>query len=499
MTHPFSRRTLLGAAAIGATFPVLDMTAQSTPIAREVVDELVIDLPSEPVNIHPARAYSDIEWSIVHSVFDALIGFDSEGTLRPIAAKRFDLVDDVTWEVSLRPGMLFHDGSAVTSASIVRGFDLISGSDSQVSDVFGVIESVDEVDDLTASITVSAPSPWLPAQMAAWHVLVPEEFNSEQPVGSGPYAFDEWTRGEGISLRRHGDYTPAAAKGVAIAETVTYHFVPEATTRSSNLLSGSTDIASFLPVDVIAAIDGDGIELKTTAVAGSWFIRIANDAAPFDDARVRQALNLALDLDAFVGTLVHEGSERLATIYPGPVAMGFDPDLAPYTYDPDTAKALLEEAGYGDGIQARMEISSKESQPVSEAIIAQWAEVGVKVELVVSDMGSFNATWTDPEAPELRMATWSPLFDPSTLLNLVFWSDGVLSRYNNPTADELIAEGGSLLEKTEREEAYRALGNELHTDAAAVFLWNLVNVAGVSERAAAWTPRPDQWLLALAR
>jgi peptide/nickel transport system substrate-binding protein len=179
--------------------------------------------------------------------------------------------------------------------------------------------------------------------------------------------------------------------------------------------------------------------------------------------------------------------------------MGFDPDLAPYEYDPDAAKSLLEEAGYGDGIQARLEISSDASQAVGEALIGQWAEVGITVELEVSDLASFNATWTDSEAPQLRMATWSPLFDPSTLLNLVFWSEGVLSRYSNTAADDLIGQGGSLLEEEARREAYIALGHELHTDAAAVFLWNLINVAGVSEKAAAWTPRPDQWLLALAR
>ncbi len=499
MPKTLSRRTLMGAAALGAAMPVVDMTAQSTPVVSEVVEALVIDLPSEPVNIHPARAYSDIEWSIVHSVFDALIGFDAEGTLRPVAAERFEAVDDVTWEVTLREGMVFHDGSPVTSAAVVRGFDLITGSDSLVADVFGVVESVEEVDDLVARIKVAAPSPWLPAQMASWHVLVPEGFNPEQPVGSGPYVFDSWERGEAITLTRNDEYVPAAAKGVAIAESVTYRFVPEATTRVSNLLSGNTDIASFLPVDVLNAADGDNVQLKTSAVAGSWFIRIATDAAPFDDARVRQALNLALDLDAFVGTLVSEGSQRLATIYPGPVSMGFDPDLSPFAYDPDAARALLAESGYGDGLTARLEVSSVASQAVSEAIIGQWAEVGVDVELVVSDIATFNATWADPEAPQLRMATWSPLFDPSTLLNLVFWSDGVLSRYNNPTADELISQGGSLLDEEERREAYRALGEELHADAAAVFLWNLVNTAGVSNNATAWTPRPDQWQLALAR
>lgn len=493
-----NRRALVGAGIAASLAPKVMGAVQSTPVASELADRIVIDLPAEPVNIHPAKAYSDLEWAIVHSIFDALIGFDDEGELRPIAAETFDLVDDLTWEVTLRSGLTFHDGSPVTSAAIVRGFDLITGSDSLVSDVFGVVESVEEVDELSARISVSVPSPWLPAQMASWHVLVPENFDPAEPIGSGPFRFDGWSLGEEVSLSRFVEYQPSATKGAAIADSVAYHFVPDDTTRISNVLSGSTDIAGFLPIDSLAAFQGNTGALRHAPVAGTWFIRIATDAAPFDDARVRQALNLALDLDSFVGVLVHEGCQRLASLYPGEVSMGFDPDLAPYAYDPDAARALLEEAGYADGLTVQLEAASDASLAVCEAIIGQWAEVGIDAELVLSDLGAFNANWADPEAPVLRMASWSPMFDPSTLLNLVWQSEGVLSRTDNPEIDELIALGGSVFGE-EREEAYRELGSVMHDDASAVFLWNLLHVAAVTEKAEAWTPRPDQWIMALAR
>lgn len=493
----FNRRTLL-AAAIAAPFaPQIAAALQGTPAAVEVVERVIIDLPSEPVTIHPARAYRDIDWAVVHSIFDALVGFDAEGELRPIAAESFELIDDVTWEVTLRSGLVFHDGSPVTSAAILRGFDLITGSDSLVSDVFGIVESVEEVDDLTARIQVHAPSPWLPAQMASWHVLIPQDFSPEQPIGSGPYVFEHWNVGEDIALRRFTEYQSSATKGTAIAENVTYHFVPEATTRISNVLSGSSDIASFLPIDALGAFDSGEATLRHEQVAGSWFIRIATDTAPFDDARVRRALNLALDLDSFVGVLVHEGSERLASLYPK-VGMGFDNNLPAYAYDPEQAQALLAEAGYEDGLDVTLEATADASVLVCEALIGQWAEVGVRVELVLSDAGAFNANWADPAAPVLRMASWSPMFDPSTLLNLAWHSEGVLSRYSNPHADELIDLGGSVFGE-ERVQAYQELGTLMHDDAAAVFLWSLMHVAAITENAESWAPRPDQWIMALAR
>lgn len=493
-----NRRLLIGAGLATPFAPVVASALQSTPDVGNLADRIVIDLPAEPVNIHPAMAYSDLEWAIVHSIFDALIGFDSEGVLRPIAADSFELIDDLTWEVKLRPGMMFHDGTEVTSAAIVRGFDLITGSESLVSDVFGVVQSADEIDDLTARINVAAPSPWLPAQMASWHVLVPESFDPKQPVGSGPYRFGSRSLGEEITLTRFEDYQPGATKGTAVAENVTYHFVPEVTTRISNVLSGSTDIASFLPVDSLPALEQGDVTLRHAEVAGTWFIRIAMDTSPFDDARVRRALNLALDLDAFVGVLVHDGCQRLASLYPGLVSLGFDPDLAPYAYDPDAARALLEEAGYGDGLDVRLEAASDASVAVLEALVGQWAEVGINVELVLSDLGTFNASWSDSEAPVLRMASWSPMFDPATLLNLVWHSGGILSRTDNAEIDELISVGGSTFGE-ERESAYRELGHVMHSDASAVFLWNLMHVAAVSDNAQAWTPRPDQWIMALSR
>lgn len=493
-----NRRLFIGAGLAMPFLPKLAASHQSTPVVGEIADRVVIDLPAEPVNIHPAKAYSDLEWTIVHSIFDALVGFDGEGVLSPIAAESFELVDDLNWEVRLRPGLTFHDGSPVTSAAIVRGFDLVTGSDSLVSDIFGVIDSVEVVDDLTARITVTTPSPSLPTQMASWHVLAPEDFDPAEPIGSGPYRFDGWDLGEQITLSRFEDYQPVATKGVAIANSVVYHFVPEATTRISNVLSGSTDIASFLPIDALSAFEEGSASLRLAEVAGTWFIRIAMDTPPFDDVRVRQALNLALDLESFVGVLVHDGSERLASLYPGPLSLGFDAGLAPYPYDQDAARSLLEEAGYGDGLSVTLEAASDASIAVLEALAGQWAAVGIDTDIVLSDLGAFNANWADPEAPALRMASWSPLFDPATLLELVWHSEGVLSRTSNPEIDELIQAGGSSFGK-ERELAYRELGTVMHNDASAVFLWNLMHVAAVSEKAEAWTPRPDQWIMALSR
>lgn len=501
-----TRRTMIavgGAGALGLLAPWMQVTARQGTPEIELVGELVIDLSGDPVSIDPAFAYSPRDWSIVHAIYDGLVGIGEDGTVQPLAAETFEAVDELTFEAKLREGLTFHDGSPVTAGAAIRGIEYLQGSDSQVRDLFGSISEVERVDDLTVRIVSDSPSPWLPAQMAVWHVLLPEGYNEEslssKPTGSGPYRFVSWEQGSQITLERFSEYQPAEVKGVPIADRVVYRFVPEASTRVADLLSGSADIVVEVPLDQHEVVGSGGATIVSTPIAGSAWIRIATDTAPFDDIRVRQALNMALDVEAIAKVLVSTEAQRLASLHPDERSMGFNPDLAPYAYDPDEARALLEEAGHGDGIDVVFEITTAVPQAMAEAMVAQWAEVGIRAELQVSELAQFNATWADPSAPALRMATWRPLYDPYTLLSLVFASEGYLSRYDNPEADKLIASASTETDPEKRAALYQKLAAVMHEDAPVVFLWNLVESYGVTEEASAWDPRGDEYVLPLAR
>jgi ABC-type transport system substrate-binding protein len=308
-----------------------------------------------------------------------------------------------------------------------------------------------------------------------------------------------WEKGSRIELEQFPDYQPNPAKGTALASKVTYRFVPEASTRVADVVSGATQLASEIPLDQHGAVESGGGTIVSAPVVGSAWIRIATDTKPFDDFRVRQALNLALDVDEIAQVFISEESHRLASIHPDERSMGFDPALAPYAYDPEQARALLAEAGHEDGLDVVFEMTTAASQAMTEAISAQWADVGIRAELQVSEYAAFNANWADPEAPALKMSTWSPLYDPHTLLNLVFAGEGYLSRYDNADANTLIASAGEEADPEARAELYRQLAAVMHEDAAAIFLWNLVASYGVREEATSWQPRGDEYVLPLSR
>jgi peptide/nickel transport system substrate-binding protein len=463
-------------------------------------NELEIDMAGGPDNLDPALARSVRDWTIIHSIYDSILDLTNDGSLAPLAAERFGSVDDLTWEIMLRNGLTFHDGTPVGADAVERGISHVQRSEGPAARNFSVIESVVLVDDLTARIVTSSPAPWLPSQLAVWLVLFPEGATADTfetaPVGSGPYRFVSRSAGEDILLERNPDYDAASVKGTALAETVRYRFVPEATTRIANLASGSANLIDSLPSDQGQAVIDSGGEVVEAPVLGTSFLRLVNDVPPFDDPLVRQALNHAIDVDTIGAALVSDQSRRLASLFPDERAIGFDPDLAPFAFDPDRARQLLAEAGYGDGFDTRLQYIGGSVDDVMQAIAANLADVGIQVSIETTELAMFNGSWQDPDSAPLRYVTWRPVYDPHTLLSLMFASTGPLSRYADEGADDLIGSAAMEVDANERAAIYRELGRYFQESPPAVFLWNLTASYGVRDFGEGWEPRGDEYVIA---
>ncbi|MDQ3044400.1 MAG: ABC transporter substrate-binding protein, partial [Chloroflexota bacterium] len=373
---------------------------------------------------------------------------------------------------------------------------------SQVAGNFQVIDEARIIDPYTVHFILSAPAPWLPAQMAAWLVMLPPDYAADpandfasRPVGTGPFRFLAWDRGERVSLEANLDYFAASPKGQPLASGVEFRFVPEAGTRVADLLSGGTDLVVTVPVDQVAAVENGDAEVVSQALSGTAFVRIATDFAPFADARVRQALNYAVDVEAIIAALQAGNGSRLANLYPDERGLGFDPELAPYSYDPDRARSLLAEAGFSDGFDTSLEYATAERQEVVEAIAGQLEDIGVRVELQRVETATFNQTWSAPTSAPLRFVTWRPLFDPYTLLGLVVATEGFLSRHENPEVQELIDAAAVETDDEARDSLYRELGVVLHEQPAAIYLYNLTELYGVTAAVANWEPRADGYVI----
>lgn len=509
LKHRVGRRALLGGAGMlgftlgGGRIVSGQGTPGTIPAPSNLPEELIIDLSGPPDNLDPALSYSVFDWSIMHSVYDSLLDFGEDGELVPLAAESFTTDDAMTFHVTLRAGMLFHDGTPVTTSAINRAVEHLKAADSQISDLFRGITEVREIDALIAEIVTEEPSAWLPSQIAVWLVLFPETATPETlattPVGSGPYRFEAYDTGTSITLLRNENYMRESPKGMPLAERVVFRFVPESSTRVADLTTGTAHLISSVPNDQLGEIEASGNIALTTPILGTTFVRIATDTPPFDDPRVRRALNHAVDVDSIVEVLVGPDARRLASFFPDPRGLGFDESLPPFAYDPGLARQLLEEAGVGEGFDAEIQLTSTSPTDVVEVIVANLAEVGIRLDIVLTDLAAFNQAWPDPAAPALRYATWRPLYDPHTFLSLVVDSAGFLSRHENARVDELIRAAEVEPEPDARATLYKELGIVLQDEPAAIYLWNVTSNYGVTETFSDWSPRGDEYILPLSR
>ena len=509
--YRLSRRALLrGAALTGLALPVRRLgsgiiAAQGSP-GPASGSALAIDLPSEPPSLDPAIVYDANGWSVVHSIYDSLVQYGGDGKLEPLLAESLTLLDPLTYEVKLRRDVLFHNGEPFDARSVAFSVAHIvdPSTKSQVAENFKVITAVEEIDPHTAHLKLARPAPWLPAQMAAWLAMLPPEYAAgndfgAKPIGTGPYRFVEWQRGSQIVLEAEAaGYVGSPIKGDPIAARAVFRFVPEASTRVADLLAGTANLIRNVPVDQVEAVREGGAEVLVQPISGSAWVRIPTDVAPFDDVRVRQALNHAVDVDAIVEALLGGNGRRLANFFVEG-GLGYDPDLAPYAYDRERARALLAEAGHPDGFETQLAYTTAEREELVAAVAGQLAEVGVRAELQPVETATFNATWTDPAAAPLRFVTWRPLFDPYTLLSLLVSNQGFLSRHDNPNAQPLIDAGAGETDEAKRSEIYRELGRLLRDEPAAIYLYSLTALYGIATDVPRWTPRPDDYIIPTAR
>lgn len=482
----------------------IGLNHSASPLAQtplpDRVEQLVIDMPGAPDYWDPALTRSTRDWSILHSIYDSIVHLSESGEIVPLAAESVTTVDDQTLDIKLRNGLFFHDGSPVQSDAVRRGVEWVQQSEGPAAGNFSVISAVQEVDQLTARVVTSEPASWLLSQLAVWLVLFPAGMTTDSftsaPVGSGPYRFVSSSPGSDVVLERNPDYSWPSPKGFPIADRVVYRFVPESVTRIADLSTGQADLIQEIPIDQFQAVTDAGAEVVQTSVLGLSFLRIATDVAPFDDPRVCQALNYALDVQTIAEQLLSSEAKRLASLFPDARGIGFDPNLAPFVYDPDQARILLREAGVEDGFSVDFQFVSGEREDVIAAISGQLEETGISVTPIATDLATFNSQWQDPAAAPIRFVSWRPMFDPHTLLSLMFLSSGPLARYNDPEADAHIVAAAADTDPESRAARYRELARLMQLRPGAAYLWNLTSTFGVGESAAGWRPRADDYVIA---
>ncbi|HXA97664.1 MAG TPA: ABC transporter substrate-binding protein [Candidatus Dormibacteraeota bacterium] len=471
-------------------------------------DTVVYALQSDVQNWDPPNSVLRESVILGYHVFDHLAARDLKtGKVGPSLALSWKNVDDTTWEVKLRPNVKFHDGTPFGAKDVKATFDRVLNPENKLTarGNHAKIKSVEVVDDLTARFKTDGPYPVfverLTAQVMQSEKVIREkghEWMQENPIGTGPYKLLKWSKKQEHLLVRNEDYwgPKPAFKYVRI------RIIPEQATQIAELISGGVDVIKAVPPDQMDVINKSGqARTSTSPILRTAFIQLdqagRSGPNPFQDKRVRQAANLAVDIDAIIKHVLNGLGDRTATTV-NPMAFGFDASIKPYKQDLAQAKKLLAEAGYPNGL----EVGFMRTQPIvepgliqtSDAIVSDLVKAGIRTkQRMVGESGPFTNLVRDNKPDPMFEWSWGyySVFDADAILYDVMTCGQPYSYYCNKVMDDLVIQGRSTLDTKKRQEIYTKIQKLVLDDAAYLFKWGLRGIWGISSRIEYEAPRDE--------
>jgi peptide/nickel transport system substrate-binding protein len=483
--------------------------ALSWPMASSAEKVLRVGLTGlPPAKGNPYFTTGTTPYTFFTAMYDPLVQIDDAGSAHPWLALDWRAVNETTWVITLRPGVTFSNGEPFNAEAVKVSFDFLL-SDAAISQTVSrdidFIAAARALDDLTVEITTKTPHILLPRYLAGVHIVAPRQFTrlgldgfAHEPVGTGPFKVDRWEPEKiELSAFRGSWRAPMVDRMEALA-------LPEAVTRIQALETRRVDVATNIQPDDVGRLRDLGMRFhkrNPTRVMVVSFDVIKKDS-PFKDARVRQAMNYAVDRGAIVAGLLHGLTE--ATGQPAaPSAVGYVPDIKPYPYDPAKAKALLAEAGYPNGFSVIMEQAGGQlanDAAVAQQIAADLAQVGVKMEIQTITFPQVVKAMTVGPWKGHALATdyaTAPSLDMMRAFNRhsCGWA---APWFCDPAIEPKIAAADAAFDEARRTQLTQEVVRHYHEVAAALFLYPAVSLDGLSPRVTRWEPWNDNFMYHLA-
>jgi len=461
------------------------------------------------------------DWAIVatwvqSNISDCLVWRDRQsGQFIPWLAESVENVDPTTWRLKLRTGISFTNGEPFNAAAAKFTIDrILADPQALVYGQWTFIKEVRAVDDATLDIVTAAPEPAFMSRMAgtgcqvvppAYYQQVGKDGFGQQPIGLGPFSLVEFVKDDRVTLKANPSYW----RGGPQIDELVFRSIPEASTRVAELLQGGVDVVSSLPVQDVPRVEGDqNLALKRFLTAQTMILTLRagpsepmpDFAGPTTDPRVRQAIELAIDRQALVD-LVGGGVPTMTRVTP-PTPCS-DPELYDHAgeYDPERARALLQEAGYdGTPLTFHASLAFPMEKEVAETITAMLEEVGLTVDLQVMDTSAFREQIYVPyKNQELYLdALGNSFFDPWITVLSERSDRRERSGWSGPDADradQLIREAAVNMNPEQRCQQYVELQNLLRAANGGpfIYLYQMEDTMGLNKRVA-FEPSPDGFL-----
>ncbi|MBI0557810.1 ABC transporter substrate-binding protein [Pectobacterium parmentieri] len=485
--HSLLLLTLCAAGAITSVF------AAQVPAGVVLADkqELVRGNSSEPASLDPHKVESDVEGHIINDFFDNLVRVSDDGTIQPRLAERWDNKDNTVWTFHLRPDIKWSDGSPLTADDVVYSWRRL-GDPKTLSPYGSYIASmyvknaadimvgkkapdtlgIKALDSHTVEVTLERPLSYF-LEMSAYHVLVPlpkavlEKYPENWTqvghfVSSGPYTMSEWVVNERIVGKRNSQYWDDAH---TVINKVTYLPISSQAAELNRYKSGEIDITGLLsPVQFASLQKEYPQEVKVSPLLSTYFYQFNTQKPPFDDVRVRRALDLSLDKTVIAEKVMGMGQKPAYSLVPQNTG-GYtrqEPEWAGWTQEQRNAEAkkLLEEAGFNAKNPLRFNLlynTSESHLRVAIAANSMWKKnLGVEATLQNQEWKTMLDTIRTGNYEVVRYSWNGDYNEPSTFLEILqSGNSNNNSKFSNAEYDALLQKALTVDSRQERQGIYQ--------------------------------------------
>ncbi|MBM7539926.1 ABC transporter substrate-binding protein [Amphibacillus cookii] len=479
--------------------------------------DLVIAQLSDAVSLDPHGSNDTPSSNVAYNIYEALVVQDENMELQPGLATEWTMVDDLTWEFTLREGVTFHDGSEfnadVVKANIDRVLD--DAIASPRSFLYDMITDVVVVDDYTVQFETEYSFAPLPAHLAhngggmisgelieADYEAIedgeePGSVISNGPIGTGPFVFESWTSGSEIVLHRNDDYWGENAH----LDSITFKVVPEDSTRIAELETDAAHISDPLSPSDVARVEGsDGMHVNRQPSVSLSYIGFNAEKEPFDDPLVRQAISMAIDKDAIIdGIFDGAGIPAIGPIAPD--VFGYDDSISGLEYDVEEAKALLAEAGYEDGFSTTLWTNDqRERVDMATYVQAELENIGIDVDIEIMEWGAYLENTAAGEHDMFVLGWTTVTGDADYGMYPMFHSDNFGEPGNrtflaNDELDDILIEARQNPDEDERLALYREAQEILVDEAPMLYIHHQEFLLGVRDEVQGFWQHPTQILM----
>jgi peptide/nickel transport system substrate-binding protein len=468
---------------------------------------VVVAQASDPTTLDPHMHFEVHANVVLNNVFDCLMERSYKtGKLKhePKLATSWEAINDTTWVFHLRKGVKFHNGEPFDAEAVKFNIERVldPAQKAKRRTYFTFIDRVEVVDPYTVKIITKYPAGFAIANLGFAMSIHPPKYVKEKgksyvashPVGTGPFKFVRWLKDQEIVLEANEDYWD----GPPQIRTLIFKPIPEDGTRVAALMAGDVDIAKNIPFHLTPMINKSKRSRVLETPSGltvNVFFDTLKEGSPMQDKRVRQAINYGVDNKAIIEKILGGYGKAVGSPL-NPAHFGYSPKIKPYPYDPEKAKALLKEAGYGSGLSLTLNSPSgrfQKDKEFAEAVAGQLAKIGVNVKVVVWEWGNYiKKLYSAEGAGPMYTRGWGASFDGDAVVSPNFQCGVKRSKYCNKELDALLAEARSSLDVAKREKLYEKIGLFLREEAPCLWMHQGYDIYGVRNRVQNWTPTPDE-------